>query len=80
MCLVTNQEVEIAGSEMWVQRGGRKIAVKDMSDAHVRAAFSQLLKKIRVASNPAEDNLLVLSGDMVEVQIKRSDDSEGGNE
>lgn len=72
MCLVTNQEVEIAGSEMWVQRGGRKIAVKDMSDAHVRAAFSQLLKKIRIASNPVTDDAFV--------DIKCSDDTEGGAE
>lgn len=71
MCLVTNQEVEIAGSEIWVQRGGRKIAVKDMTDAHVRAAFSQLLKKVRIASNPKEE---------VTVEIKRPDDTEGGAE
>lgn len=72
MCLVTNQEVEIAGSEVWVQRGGRKIAVKEMSDAHVRAAFSQLLKKIRVASNPKDEE--------VTVEMKCPDDTEGGAE
>lgn len=54
MCMVTNQEVEAVGSEIWVGRGGKKTPVKDMSDAHVRAAFSVLLKKIRMRSQPAE--------------------------
>lgn len=51
MCKVTNQEVQEAGSEIWVNRKGEKIATKDMSDAHCRNALNTILKKLRERAN-----------------------------
>ena len=66
MCMVTNQEVQELGSEVWVARGGKRVAVKDMSDEYVRAAFTSLLKKLHLRSN----------SDVVEVIDTEDQDSE----
>jgi uncharacterized protein YehS (DUF1456 family) len=49
---VTEEQVQEAGSEIWVKRGGERVATKDMSDEYVRKAFNALLKKIRVRNEP----------------------------
>lgn len=55
---VSKDEVLAAGSEIWLQKGGKKIATKEMSDAHVRNAFNALLKKLREAKESrVEENV-----------------------